>query len=121
MKGRRVGSDRSITSVAGLGVAVLAAREGVGGGGGCLCGSTGAVRVVVPAGVAMESAVAVGMGDGERMSVRSAFVGSVESSCGVVNDRYDCVTICSRSSKPSNSYPGRCSPGNNRRVNIFGQ
>jgi len=93
----------------------------LGGGGVGWWGAGGAARVVVLAGWAMELAVAVGMGDGERMYVRRAFVGSVESSCGLVNDRYDCVTICSRSSKPSNSYPGRCSPGNNRRVNIFRQ
>jgi len=61
--------------------------EGVGEEGVGLCGSRGAARVVVLAEWAMESAVAVGMEDAERMSVRSAFVGSVESSCGLVNDR----------------------------------
>jgi hypothetical protein len=74
---------------------------------------------VVPVGVAFLASDSGGAKFGERIDVRSEVVGLEESSCGEVKDRYDWVMIWRRRRRPRSSYPGRCSPGNNRRVNIF--
>lgn len=67
-----------------------------------------------PAGVAFSDKVGVG----ERIFSIRVVAGS-ESVLEEVSDRYDWVAICSNRRRPSSSYPGLCSPGNSRRVNIY--
>lgn len=71
-------------------------------------------RASSPTGVAFSSASIRG---GDKISVTRVVVGS-ESVLVIVSDRYVCAAICNKSRRPSNSYPGRCSPGNSRLVNI---
>jgi hypothetical protein len=116
MNGIRVLSARSITSSPGLFCLVVKSGDIL------ACGRWAMAEIFrAPVGVAFSFVDSCGVEFGERIDVRREAVGSDESSCGDVNDRYDWVMICSRRRRPSSSYPGRCSPGNNRRVNIFHQ
>jgi len=112
IKGRRISSARSMTS--------SRARFCVAIKGGDKSGWALAEISVGPVGAAFLASDSGGVEFGERIDVRSEVVGlEEEASCGEVNERYDWVRIWRRRRRPRSSYPGRCSPGNNRRVNIF--